>query len=51
MNATRNENGERCLLIWQLASCILIMFANILMTWDVKKQETPGSAWWLPHIQ
>jgi hypothetical protein len=31
---TRNENGERRLLIWQLASSLLIM------TWDVKKKLT-----------
>jgi hypothetical protein len=36
---TRNENGERRLLIWQLASGLLIIFANISMTWDVKKKR------------
>jgi hypothetical protein len=39
---TRKENGERrlCLLIWQLASGLLGILDNILMTWDAKKKES-----------
>jgi hypothetical protein len=44
---TRNENGERRLLICQFASCILIIFANIAMTRGVKQNVTPDSAWLL----
>jgi hypothetical protein len=36
----RSKLGERRLLIWQLAG----VFVHILMTLDVKKNMTPGSA-------
>jgi hypothetical protein len=41
---TRNENGESRLLSWQFASCLLIIFANISMTWGVKISD---AGFWL----
>jgi hypothetical protein len=49
--ASRNENDERRLLIWQFASSLLSIFAYISVTWiwDVKKTLTPDSAKWRCH--
>jgi hypothetical protein len=39
MMMTQNDNGGRWFLICQLASGLLIMFANILMTWGRKTTD------------